>query len=92
MGGRVDGENASIRTAFDVSIHPTGAFIDGLLEDIGFPAVQERGVEAIPSSVAVRKHERLLGVQSLFYEGVELGNIPMNLNLDLREGYRVRAT
>ena len=90
LRGRVEGQYASIRTAFDVPIHPASAFIDGLLEDFGFPAIQERGVEAVSSSVAVGKHERLLGIQGLLGEGVEPGCIPLNLDLDLGKGNGVR--
>lgn len=90
LRGRVDGEYTSIRTAFDISIHPASAFVDGLLECFGFPAVEEGGVEPIPSSVAVGEHERLLGVQSLLRELVELGGVPMDFNLDLGEDHRVR--
>lgn len=90
LRGRVDGEYASIRTAFHVSVHPTSAFIDCSFEDLGFPTVQESCVEAVPSSVAVREYERLLGVQSVLCEGVELDGVPMNFNLDLGKSHRVR--
>lgn len=90
LRGRVDGEYTSICTAFDISIHPTSAFVDGLLEDFCFPAVEKCGVEPIPGSVAVGKHERLVRVQGLLCEGVELGGIPMNFNLNFGEGHRVR--
>ena len=87
LRGRVDGEYASVCTASDVSIHPTSAFIDSSLEDFCFPTVQERGVEPIPSCIAVGKHERLPGVQSLLGEGVELGGVPVDFNLNLGEGH-----
>lgn len=91
LGGRVNGEYASICTAFHVSVHPTSALVDGSFEDFGFPTVQESGVEAVPGSIAVGEHERLLGVQSVpFREGVELGSVPVNLDLDLGKGHRVR--
>ena len=63
--GRVNCENASIRTAFHVSVHSTSAFIHGPFEDFGLPAVEEGGVEAVPGSIAVGEQKRLLGVQSL---------------------------
>ena len=82
LRGRVDSEYASIRTAFDVPIHSAGAFIDGLLEDFGFPAVQERGIK--PSSgIAAGEDEGLLRIQSLSREGVELCGVPVNLNSNL---------
>jgi hypothetical protein len=90
LRGRVDGEYASISTAFDVPIHSTSAFIDGLLEGFGFPPVQERGIKSAASSVAIGEQERLFRVQSLPCEGVELGGIPVNLDLDLGQRYRVR--
>lgn len=89
LRGRVDGEYASIRTAFHVSIHPTGALIDGSFEDIGFPTVQESGIETVPCGVAVGEYERLLGIQGLPCEGVELGCFPVNLDLDSGKGHRV---
>lgn len=89
--GRVNCENASIRTAFHVSVHSTNALIDGPLEDFGFPAVEEGGVEAVPGSIAVGEHKRLLGVESLLSMGIELGGVPVNLHLDLGEGHRVRG-
>ena len=89
--GRVNCENASICTAFHVSVHSTSAFIDGSFEDFGFPAVEEGCVEAVPSSIAVGEHKRLLGVQSLLCIGVDLSGVPVNLHLDLREGHRVRG-
>ena len=89
LGGRVDSEYASIRTAFHVSEHPASAFIDGSLEDFGFPTVQECGVKAVPGSVAVGEHEGLLGVQRVLCEGVEFGGVPVNLDLDLGKGHRV---
>ena len=90
LRGRVDGEYTSICTAFDVSVHPASAFIDGLLEHFCFPTIQECGEEPIPSGITVGEHERLLGVQSFPREGVELSGVPANFNLDLGEGHRVR--
>ena len=90
LRGRVDGEYTSICTAFDVSIHPASALIDSLFEDFGFPTVQERGVEPIPSGISVGEHEGLLRVQSFLCEGVELSGVPVDFNLDLRKGHRVR--
>jgi hypothetical protein len=89
LRGRVDGEQTSVSTAFDVSVHSTGAFIHGLLEDLGFPTVQECGVESIPCSIAVGEYERLLRVQSVLGKGVKLGGIPVNLDLNLGKGHRV---
>ena len=90
LGGRVDGEYAGVCTASHVPVHPASAFIDGLLEDLCFPAVHKRGIEAVPCSIAVGKHERLLGVQRMLCEGVEFGGVPVNLDLDLGKGHRVR--
>jgi len=90
LRGRVDGEYASVRTAFHVSVHSASAFLDGSLEHLDFPTVQECSIKAVPGSVAVGEHERLLGVQSVLCEGVELDGVPVNLDLDLGEGYRVR--
>lgn len=89
MRGRVDCEYASIRAASHVSVHSTGAFIDGSLEDLCFPTVQESGVEAVSRIVAAGKHERLLGVHSTLCERVELGGVPVNLDLDLGEGHGI---
>jgi len=90
LGGRVDGEYASVCTASHVPVHPASAFVDGSLQDFYFPTVQKRGVEVIPCGIAVGEHERLLGVQGLFREGVEFGGVPVNLDLDLGKGDRVR--
>lgn len=89
LRARVDGEYTSIRTAFDIPIHPASALIDGLLEDFGFPTVQECGVELIPSGIAVGEHERLLGVQSFLCKGIELGGVPVHFDSDLGERHRV---
>jgi len=89
LGGRVDGEYASVCTASHVPVHPTSAFIDSLFEDFCFPTVQERGVKAVPCSIAVGEHERLLGVQGFLCEGVEFGGVPVNLDLDLGKGHGV---
>lgn len=62
LRGRVDGENASIGTAFDIAIHPTIAPFDGFLEGLGFPPIHERGIEPVSSSVTVGEYERLFGV------------------------------
>lgn len=91
LRGRVDGENASVRTAFDIAIHPAIAPIDGLLEGFGFPSIHERGIEPVPGGVTVGEYERLFGVDGLFCKGIKLGGVPMNLNTDLRKGYRVRG-
>lgn len=91
LRARVDGEYASIRTAFDVPEHSTGTLINGSFEDLCFPAVQECAIESISGSVAVGEHERLLGVQSFSCVGVEFGCVPMNLDSDLGEGYRIRG-
>jgi len=90
LGSRVDSEYASIRTAFDVPIHSASALVDGLLEDFGFPTVQECGVESVSGSVTVGEYERLLGVQGLPCERVEPRGIPVNLDLDLGKGDGVR--
>jgi len=90
LRGRVESEYASIRTALDVPIHSASAFVDGLLEDFGFPTIQECGIETVSSSVTVGKYERLLGVQGLLGEGVEPGCVPLNFNLDLGKGNGVR--
>ena len=90
MRGRVNGEYASICAALHVSVHSTSAFIDGSFEDFGFPTVQESGVEAVSRSVAVGEHERLFGVQSMPCEGVKLGGVPVDLDLDLGKGHGVR--
>jgi len=89
LGARVDGEYASVCTASHVPVHPTSAFIDGLLEDFCLPTVQERGVKAMPCSIAIGEHERLLGVQGVLCEGVEFGGVPVNLDLDLGKGHGV---
>lgn len=89
LRGRVDGENASIGTAFDVPIHSAGTFVNGLLEDFGFPAVQEGCVEPVASGISVGEHKRLPGVKGLLREGVELGCVPVDLDLDSGKGYRV---
>jgi len=89
LRGRVDGEYASIRTAFHVSVHSTGAFIDCSLEHLCFPTVQESCVEAVPGGVAIGEYERLFWIQSVLCEGVELGGVPMNFNLDLGKSHRV---
>lgn len=86
MRARVDGEDAGVCTASYIPIHPAGAFIDGSLEGFGFPAVQKSGIEAVPGSIAVGEHERLLGVQSFLCEGVEFGGVPVNFDLDSGEG------
>ena len=90
LGARVDGEYASVCTASHVPVHPASAFIDGSFEDFCFPTVQECGIEVVPCSIAVGEHERLLGVQGLFCEGVEFRGVPVDLDLDLGKGHRVR--
>ena len=90
LRGRVDGENASVCTALDVPEHTAGAFVDGPFEDSGFPAIQECGVKAVPGSIAVGEHERLLGVQSVLHKGIKFCGIPVDLNLDLRKGHGER--
>ena len=90
LRGRVDGENTSICTASYVSKHPTSASINGFLEDFCFPTVQECGIEAVPGRVVVGEDERLLGVQSVPCKGIELGGVPVNLDLDLGKGHGVR--
>ena len=89
LGARVDGEYASVCTASHVPVHPTSAFIDGLFEDFCFPTVQERGVKAIPCSITVGEHKRLLGIQGMLCEGVEFGGVPVDLNLNLGKGHGV---
>jgi hypothetical protein len=86
LGGRVDGEYSSGRTAFDVTIHPTGAFVDGSFEHLSSPPVQERGMESGSGGVTVGKHKGLLGVQRLPRERVEAGSVPVNFDLDLGNG------
>jgi len=90
LGGRVDGEYAGVCTAPHVPVHPASAFINGLLEGFCFPTVQKRGVEAVPCSIAVGEHKRLLGVEGVLCEGVEFGGVPVNLDLDLGKGHGVR--
>jgi len=90
LGGRVDGEYASVCTASYVPVHPASAFVDCSLQDFCFPTVQKRGVEVVPRGITVGEHEGLLGVQGLFREGVEFDGVPVNLDLDLGKGHRVR--
>jgi len=90
LRGRVDGEDAGVRTALHISVHTTGAFVDGLFKDFGFPTIQERGVKFVPGSVTIGEHKRLFGIQSLLCEGVKLSGIPMDLDLDPGKGHRVR--
>ena len=86
MRGRVDGEDAGVCTASYIPIHPTSALVDGSLEGFRFPAVQECSIEAVSGIVAVREDEGLLRVQSILCEGVELGGVPVDLDLDFGEG------